>query len=64
MGAKGRKGLEFLPDSASLHYNLGYILGQNGQKDEAIKEFRIVLEIDPGHDLAKRNLEMILKESE
>jgi tetratricopeptide (TPR) repeat protein len=58
-----RKGLEYFPDSADLHYNLGCFLSQNGQKDEAIKEFRQALKIDPNHNLAKQDLQKILKES-
>jgi len=59
-----RRGLQFLPDSANLRYNLGCFLNQNGQKDEAIKEFSAVLEIDPEHELAKKDLEKILRDSE
>ena len=59
-----RKGLEFFPDSPNLHYNFGCLLSQSGRRNEAIKEFRVVLKLDPGHNLAKRDLEVILKESE
>ncbi len=59
-----RRGLQFLPDSANLRYNLGCFLNQNGQKDEAIKEFSAVLKIDPEHELAKKDLEKILRDSE
>jgi tetratricopeptide (TPR) repeat protein len=59
-----QKGLEFFPDSPDLHYNVGCLLNRIGQKYEAVKEFRIVLKLDPEHSLAKRDLEMILKESE
>ena len=59
-----QEGLEYFPDSADLHYNLGCFLSQNGQKDEAIKEFRQALKIDPNQNLAKRDLETILKGTE
>ena len=40
-------------------YNKGVLLGLLGRFSEAIETFNQVLELDPNHELAKRDLEMV-----
>lgn len=58
-----RKGLLFVPDSPVLHCNLGILLNKQGRKDEALKEVRAALQIDPNSTKVRAVLEAILKKS-
>jgi tetratricopeptide (TPR) repeat protein len=54
-----RRGIDapgFPPEDAiGLHYDLGDILLQQGQKDEAIEQFQLVSEVDPEYrDVARK----------
>jgi len=51
--------LEIPSRSADLHFNLGLCLYQMGSKEEAIKEWKKTLLIDPEHIAAKENLETL-----
>jgi arylsulfatase A-like enzyme len=45
------------PDLPSARYNRGFALVELGRRDEAIDEFRRVLQLDPEHGLARARLE-------
>jgi len=47
-------------DSSIAHNNLGILLFQKGQGDEAIAHYQQALEIDPSYGLARNNLGMAL----
>ena len=51
-----QKGLKLMPDDLGLHYNLGILLRDQGQKEEAVKELREALRIDPNYSDARRVL--------
>jgi len=44
------------PHSAEAHYQLGLILEAQNQKEEAIRELRIALELDPKDKDASQEL--------
>lgn len=48
------------PDSAAIHFHLGFALSEAGQDQRAIAAFRRVLEIDPGLRPARLNLAHLL----
>ena len=50
-----------MPDGLQLHHNLGVILSKLGHKNEAIKEFRAALQIDPNSIKVRKALDDILK---
>jgi tetratricopeptide (TPR) repeat protein len=62
-----RDGLLAVPDDSAaadkldLHYNLGLMLEKQGRKDEAVKEFRTALQLDPNSIKTQRELQAILK---
>jgi tetratricopeptide (TPR) repeat protein len=39
--------LKFVPDNLDLYYNLGIVLEEQGQRNEALKELQTALQIDP-----------------
>lgn len=47
------------PGKARVHNNLGYAYMQAGRKNEAEKEFRAALEIDPEYYKARNNLDIM-----
>jgi hypothetical protein len=48
--------------AARIHYNLGTIAAVNGQKEEAVREFRQALKKDPFDSLSRHNLEVLLRD--
>jgi tetratricopeptide (TPR) repeat protein len=44
------------------HYNLGNVLAAQNKKDEAKKAYRQALKLDPKDELARHNLEVLLKD--
>jgi Tfp pilus assembly protein PilF len=44
------------PNSALAHYNLGLLLRQRGRNDEAAREFRKALDLDPKFSPAREAL--------
>ena len=44
------------PDNARAHVNIGVLLEQKGQAEEAVKEYRIALGLDPNYADAYYNL--------
>ena len=51
--------VEVAPDSPEAHNNFGVQLGEAGRFDQAEREWRRVLELSPGHDMAQGNLEQL-----
>ncbi len=45
-----------------IHYNRGTIAAAEGKKEEAIKEYRRALRADPGDELSRHNLEVVLRD--
>ena len=56
-----RKLLEFNPDRAATHTDIGATLHYLGRSDEAIRSLERALSLDPTLETAKRNLEAMLK---
>ena len=48
--------LQWNPDSAEAHNNLGIALASTNRMEEAVEQFRRALAIDPGFEDARRNL--------
>jgi len=57
-----RQAFEFDPTNANAHNNLGLALKMQGKNDEAIREFREALRIDPNVENASRQLQKLLDE--
>ena len=55
------RALGFKSDFIPSLYNKGVLLGLMGKFDEAIDTYRKVLTIEPNHNLARRDLEMLIK---
>jgi tetratricopeptide (TPR) repeat protein len=55
------RALGFKNDFIPSLYNKAVLLGLTGKFDEAIETYEKVLSLDPKHNLAKRDLEMLLK---
>lgn len=51
-----KNGLQLAEWSAEVHNNLGVLYSQKGAVDEAVKEFRAAIRIDPEYENAYRNL--------
>jgi Flp pilus assembly protein TadD len=49
------------PGLADAHNNLGSVFSRQGQLDLAERAFRTALALNPNHDLARRNLEILLR---
>lgn len=47
--------------ASKIHYNLGTIAASENQREQAIREYRAALKKDPGDELARHNLEVLLK---
>ena len=54
--AEYRPALALDPGSASLHFDLAYVLARQGKVDDAIAEFRESLRLDPTSAVAHQNL--------
>ena len=55
-----RQAVRFNPNDATAHYNLGRILANRGQLDEAVIQFQKTLEIRHNDDEAHNNLGIAL----
>ncbi len=54
--ARLREALQFRPDDAPLHSDLGALLARLGRIREAVPEFETALRLDPALESARRNL--------
>lgn len=45
----------------AIHYNLGNVLVGQGKRDEALREYRRALKVNPADEAARHNLEVVLK---
>jgi len=52
-----RESLQFRPDDAQMHNDLGRVLAQLGRIREAVPEFEAALRLNPGLEPARRNLQ-------
>ncbi len=55
------RAIGFKPDFIPPIYNKGVLLGLLGRFKEAIDAYNRVLDLDPNHELAKRDLQMIYR---
>jgi tetratricopeptide (TPR) repeat protein len=55
-----RAALQFEPDSAPAHYNLGVLLSMLGDTDEAIEHYRLAAQLDPTDADVQNNLGYLL----
>ena len=62
--AEYRPALALDPGSASLHFDLGYVLARQGKLDDAIAEFRNATKIYPEMEDMRENLVRALHEKE
>jgi tetratricopeptide (TPR) repeat protein len=51
--------LRIRPDFVEALYNRGYAYFLRGDRDRTIADWEAVLRIDPQHDTARRNLDMV-----
>jgi Flp pilus assembly protein TadD len=51
-----REALQYEPDNAEAHGNLGQALAALGQRDEAIAHFKEALRLNPNHRDAREHL--------
>jgi tetratricopeptide (TPR) repeat protein len=56
-----RNGIILVPDNLDLHYNFGIILEEQGRREEALKELRTALKIDPNSAKVHKILNIVLK---
>ena len=56
-----RKAIALEPTMAKAHNNLGALLANQGQWEEAAQAFRTALQHDPENDKARLNLEQLRK---
>jgi len=56
------RALELSPDWATVHNNLGVVVGQRGDLARAERELRRAVELDPGYEQARGNLERVVAE--
>jgi Flp pilus assembly protein TadD len=56
-----RNGLIRAPDNLDLHYNLGIVLEEQGHREEALRELRTALKIDPNSAKVRKILNIVLK---
>ncbi len=56
------KTLEYAPESARVHYNLGIVLQQRGDETGAVREFGETIRLDPANVYARVDLAYILQE--
>ncbi|MFH0982127.1 MAG: tetratricopeptide repeat protein [Planctomycetota bacterium] len=54
-----RRAVERAPASSDLHYRLGNALWESGRRDEAVRQWRIALELQPNHPDRARLLDLI-----
>jgi len=55
------KAIAIEPGDANLHANLGFSLSKIGDWDNAIKHYRITLDIDPDHERTRYNLRQAIQ---
>jgi tetratricopeptide (TPR) repeat protein len=55
-----RNGIILVPDNLDLHYNFGIILEEQGRREEALKELRTALKIDPNSAKVRKILNIVL----
>jgi Flp pilus assembly protein TadD len=55
-----RAALQFEPDSAPAHYNLGVLLSMLGDTDKAIEHYRRAAQLDPADADVQNNLGYLL----
>lgn len=48
--------------ASQLHYNLGNVAALSGDKKEAVRQYRQALRKNPGDELARHNLEVVLRD--
>ena len=60
-GKEYREALRIDPGYANAHNNLGNVLLAQGKHEEAIREFREVVRLQPDSEVARKNLEAALK---
>ena len=53
--------VELRPGDSDLHNNFGIILAKSGDLAAAAAQFEAALRLNPGHQVARRNLEAIRK---
>jgi tetratricopeptide (TPR) repeat protein len=51
------------PEAAMPHYNLGNVMREAGRIDDASREYRTALRLDPDHPAARCNLGVMLAEN-
>ena len=56
-----RRGVISIPDSSLLHFSLSLLVHKQGHVDEAVKELRTAVKLDPNIIDARRILEAMLK---
>ena len=56
-----KKTLAINPGNSKARTDFGALLGNQGEFDEAEVQFRMALELDPGNQVAKKNLEMVIR---
>jgi Tfp pilus assembly protein PilF len=56
-----KKTLAVDPGNSKARIDFGALLGNQGKLGEAEAQFRMALELDPGNQVAKKNLEMVIR---
>jgi len=56
-----QKTLAIDPGNSKARIDFGALLGNQGKLAEAEAQFRMALELDPGNQIAKKNLEMVIR---
>ena len=56
-----KKTLAVDPGNSKARIDFGALLGNQGKLGEAEAQFRMALELDPGNQIAKKNLEMVIR---
>jgi len=56
-----KRALTITPGDPALHYGLGFVYADSGNVKEAITEWEETLKLNPNHEKAKRNLELVRK---
>ncbi|MDE0861255.1 MAG: ASPIC/UnbV domain-containing protein [Akkermansiaceae bacterium] len=59
-----KKTLAINPRNSSARTDFGALLGNQGKFDEAEVQFRMALELDPGNQVAKKNLGMVIRKQQ
>lgn len=56
-----KRALMLTPKDSALHYRLGVVYADSGNVEEAIAEWEKALKLNPEHEKAKKNLELVKK---